>query len=151
MPGLRGQERSDVEVHLGLYLRFRRFSVLPDSGSDLRKRGLRFALGSGRLGGGALVRHLGLPAGGNRGGLGDAASRRQGTHPLFESGEPVDTDTHLTELFADRAIDFMQRSEESGDPFFCLVAQQRCPAGVVARSNWWTPRRALGRVHSAPF
>lgn len=66
--------------------------------------------------GSALVRHLCLPAGGSRGGPGDAASRRQGTHPLFESGEPVDTDTHLTELFADRAIDFMQCSEESGDP-----------------------------------
>lgn len=45
-------------------------------------------------------------------------------------------DTHLTELFADRAIDFMQRTEESGDPFFCMVAPQRCPAGAVARSNW---------------
>src|SRR5699024_9067601 len=45
-----------------------------------------------------------------------------GTHPLYEGGTAVDTDTHLTELFADRAIDVIRRADQHEDPFFCMVA-----------------------------
>lgn len=68
-----------------------------------------------------------------------------GIHPLFDGGEPVDTDTHLTELFTDRAIDFIERSHEDGeDPYFCMVAYN-----AVHNFAWQLPPQELER-HGLP-
>src|SRR5690606_34217637 len=69
---------------------------------------------------------------------------RHGTQPLYDSGTPVDTDTHLTELFTDRAIDFLARGEESSEPSFCMVAYN-----AVHNFTWQLPEEELER-HGLP-
>jgi arylsulfatase B len=78
-------------------------------------------------------------------------ARRHGTQPLYESGSEVDTDTHLSELFADRAIEFIQgrgRSEnldaDAEQPYFCMVA-----FNAVHNFTWQLPTEELER-HGLP-
>ena len=71
-------------------------------------------------------------------------ARVHGTHPLYADGEPVDTDTHLTELFADRAIDVIRGAEEHEDPYFCMVA-----FNAVHNFTWQLPAEELAR-HGLP-
>lgn len=71
-------------------------------------------------------------------------ARRHGTHPLFDGGEPVDTDTHLTELFADRAIDFIERASSEEEAYFCMVA-----FNAVHNFTWQLPEEELER-HGLP-
>lgn len=69
---------------------------------------------------------------------------RHGTHPLFDGGAPVDTDTHLTQLFADRAIDIIERSAAQEDPYFCMVA-----FNAVHNFTWQLPEEEL-EAHGLP-
>lgn len=71
-------------------------------------------------------------------------ARVHGTHPLYDGGAEVESSTHLSELFADRAIDFIERSETSGDPYFCMVA-----FNAVHNFTWQLPQEELDR-HSLP-
>lgn len=65
---------------------------------------------------------------------------RHGTHPLYDAGTPVDTDTHLTELFTDRALDFLARGQDSEQPSFCMVA-----FNAVHNFTWQLPEEELER------
>lgn len=67
-------------------------------------------------------------------------ARVHGTHPLYDNGAEVDTDTHLSQLFADRAIDFISSAEADGAPYFCMVA-----FNAVHNFTWQLPQDVLER------
>lgn len=67
-----------------------------------------------------------------------------GTGPLYDGGVPVDTNTHLTQLFADRAIDFIERATTDGNPYFCMVA-----FNAVHNFTWQLPEDEL-KSHGLP-
>ena len=67
-----------------------------------------------------------------------------GTHPLYDAGTPIDTDTHLTTLFAERAIDFIERSVAEEQPYFAMVA-----FNAVHNFTWQLPPEELEK-HGLP-
>lgn len=67
------------------------------------------------------------------------SARCHGTNPLYDNGVETDSDTHTSELFADRAIDFIDEvTRESGDPYFCMVA-----FNAVHNFTWQLPEEEL--------
>ena len=71
-------------------------------------------------------------------------ARRHGTHPLLEGGQEVDTHTHTSQLFADRAIDVIERAGNGEDPYFCMVA-----FNAVHNFTWQLPEDEL-EAHGLP-
>lgn len=85
------------------------------------------------------------------GGNADMYSHRNmnGEPDLYENGEPVEKDGYLTDLIADRSVDFVRR--KAPDPFFLYVAFNAVhwpfqppgrPKDVRTRATWFDGSRA---------
>lgn len=79
--------------------------------------------------------------------LGPEVDAVHGVSPMYENGQPVDSEGHLTTVFADRAINFMDAKSGFGnsgsdrsesDPFFCMIA-----FNAVHNFNWQLPQTEL--------
>lgn len=66
------------------------------------------------------------------------AAGAHGVSPLFDSGQEVACEQHLTVEFTDRALTFMGEGEDAQDPFFCMVAYN-----AVHNFAWQLPEEEL--------
>lgn len=67
-----------------------------------------------------------------------------GMNAMYENGQPVDCDEHLTIEFTNRALRFIEEKKDKGQPFFCTLAYN-----AVHNFTWQLPKDILEK-HDLP-